>query len=78
MNTYEGFTAALERRPVNVSPLTWLADLDERPPEASAWMLRWLEEQRESTAGRTCARCGYVEQPSVESHRCPACGERYE
>jgi hypothetical protein len=68
MNTYEGFTAALERRPVNVSPLTWLADLDERPPEASAWILRWLEEQRE------------LEPPLDDDHRfnpapfCAKCG----
>lgn len=48
LNTYERFTAALERRPEHVSPLAWLADLDNKPPEATAWMLRWLEENRET------------------------------
>lgn len=45
LNTYEGFTAALERRPENISPLAWLAALENKPPEASAWIVRWLREK---------------------------------
>lgn len=51
LHNYERFTAALERRPKDLSPLMWLASLgDERPPEASEWMLRWLEQKRELRA----------------------------
>jgi hypothetical protein len=45
-STYAEFAAALERRPADISPLSWLSGLSKRRSAYSRWMLQWVREQR--------------------------------
>lgn len=50
---YEEFVDALDKRPENMSPLTFASTLKPRPVQIGAWLLRWAEEQRSGLSTRT-------------------------
>jgi hypothetical protein len=45
--TFAEFAAALEKRPVGMSPLSWVSSLANRKPVYSYWLLIWAGDQRE-------------------------------